>query len=46
MTGPANTDEDRVTRGIMERVRAREAEIASLRWSEKNFEMMECSNEG
>ena len=46
IAGPVNTDEDRVTRGIMERVRAMEAEIASLRWSEKNFETMECSNEG
>jgi hypothetical protein len=44
--GPVNTDEDRVTRGIMERMRAMEAEIASLRWGDKNFERMECSNEG
>jgi len=26
-------------------VRAMEAEIASLRWNDKSFEMMECRNE-
>jgi len=41
-----NTDEDRVTRRLMERVRAIEAKIASPRlWNEKSFEMMECTNE-
>jgi dTDP-4-dehydrorhamnose 3,5-epimerase-like enzyme len=45
-TGLVNTDEDRVVHGLMERVRAMEAEMASLRWNEKTFEMMECSNEG
>ena len=44
--GPVNTDEDRVMRGIMERMQAMEAEIVSLRWGEKSFERMECSNEG
>ena len=43
---PVNTDEDRDMRGIMERMRAMEAEIMSLRWSEKSFERMECRNEG
>ena len=46
MAGPVNTDEDRDMRGIMERMRAMEAEIAALRRSEKSFERMECSNEG
>ena len=46
MAGPVNTDEDRDMRGIMERMQAMEAEIAALRWSEKSFERMECSNEG
>ncbi len=41
-----NTDEDGVLRRLTERVRAIEAEIASRRWSEKSFEMMECRNEG
>ena len=44
--GPVNADEDGVTDRIMERMRAMEAQIASLRWSEKSFEMMECRNEG
>ena len=44
--GPLNTEEGRVTRGIMDRMRAMEAQIASLRWNEKSFEMMECRNEG
>ena len=46
MAGPLNTEEGRVTRGIMDRMRAMEAQIASLRWNEKGFEMMECRNEG
>ncbi len=41
-----NTDEDGVLRRLTERVRAIEAEIASRRWNEKSFEMMECRNEG
>jgi chromosome segregation ATPase len=45
-TGLANTDEDRVVHRLMERVQAMEAEIASLRWNEKSFEMRECRNEG
>ncbi len=41
-----NTDEDGVTRRLMERVRALEAQMASPRvWNEKSFEMMECTNE-
>ncbi len=40
-----NTDEDRVMRRLTERMRAMEAEIASLRGNEKSFEMMECTNE-
>ena len=41
-----NTDEDGVTRRLMERVRALEAKMASPRvWNEKSFEMMECTNE-
>jgi hypothetical protein len=45
-TGPANTDEDRVVHRLMERVQAMEVEMASMRWNEKSFEMMECRNEG
>jgi chromosome segregation ATPase len=45
-TGIVNADEDRVVHRLMERVRAMEAEMASLRWKEKGFEMMECRNEG
>jgi len=30
----------------MERMRAMEAEMASQRWNDKRFEMMECHNEG
>ena len=44
-TGLANTDEDRVMHRLMERMRAMEAEMASLRGNEKSFEMMECRNE-
>ena len=44
--GPVNANEDGVTDGIMERMRAMEAQIASMRWGEKSFEMMECRNEG
>ena len=45
-TGHASTDEDRIARRLLERMRAMEAEMASLRWSEKNFEEMETRNEG
>jgi hypothetical protein len=46
-TGFVNRDEDQVViRRLMERVRAIEAEIASMRWNEKGFEAMECRNEG
>ena len=45
-TGLVNTDEDRVVHRLMERMQAMETEIASLRWNEKSFEMMECRNEG
>ncbi|KAF8499855.1 hypothetical protein F5888DRAFT_1888794 [Russula emetica] len=44
-TGLVNTDEDRVVHRLMERVQAME-EMASRRWNEKSFEMMECRNEG
>jgi hypothetical protein len=45
-TGLVNTDEDRVVHKLMERMQAMEAEMASLRWNEKSFEMRECRNEG
>ena len=45
-TGSVNRDEDQVTRRLMERVRAIEAEVASKRWNEKSREEMECRNEG
>jgi hypothetical protein len=45
-TGLVNTDADRAVHRLMERVRAMEAEMASKRWNEKVFEMMECRNEG
>jgi hypothetical protein len=44
--GLVNMDEDRVVHRLMERMQAMEAEMASLRWNEKSFEMMECRNEG
>jgi hypothetical protein len=31
---------------LMERMKSMEAEMASLKSSEKGFEMVECSNEG
>jgi hypothetical protein len=43
---PDNIEESQITRRLMERMQAMEAEIASLRWNEKSFEMMECRNEG
>jgi len=45
-TGSVNIDEDQVTRRLMERMRALEAEVASKRWNEKSIEEMECRNEG
>jgi hypothetical protein len=45
-TSLVNTDEDRIVHRLMERMQAMEAEMASLRWNEKSFEMMECRNEG
>ncbi|KAF8492354.1 hypothetical protein F5888DRAFT_1730002 [Russula emetica] len=44
--GSVNRDEDQVTRRLMERVRAIEAEMTSKRWNEKSIESMECRNEG
>jgi len=40
-----NRDEDQVTRRLMERVRAIEAEMTSKQWNEKSIEDMECRNE-
>jgi predicted nucleic acid-binding Zn-ribbon protein len=45
-TGSVNRDEEQVTRRLMERMRAFEAEMMSKRWNEKSIEDMECSNEG
>ena len=45
-TGAVDRDEDQVTRRLMERIRAIEAEMASKRWDEKDIEEMECRNEG
>jgi len=45
-TGLVKMDEHHIVYRLMERVRALEAEMASLRWNEKSFEMMECRNEG
>ncbi|KAN0105725.1 hypothetical protein V8E52_010737 [Russula decolorans] len=44
-TSSVNRDEDQVTRRLMERVRAIEAEMASKRWNEKSIAEMECRNE-
>jgi hypothetical protein len=44
-TGSVDRGEDQVTRRLMERVRAIEAEMASKRWNEKRIEDLECSNE-
>jgi chromosome segregation ATPase len=44
-TGSVNRDEDQVTRRLIERVQAIEAEMAIKRWNEKSMEEMECSNE-
>jgi hypothetical protein len=45
-TGSVNRDEDFVTRRLMERMRAIEAEMVSKRWNEKSLAEMECRNEG
>ena len=45
-TGLVNSDDDRAVHRLLERMQAMETEIASLRWNEKSFEMMECRNEG
>ena len=44
--GLVSTDEDRMKRGLLERIRIMEEEMASLRWSEKHLESMETRNEG
>jgi chromosome segregation ATPase len=44
--GLVNTDVDRVMGRLLERVRAVEAEMVSLRGNEKSIEDMECRNEG
>ena len=44
--GSVNRDEDQVIRRLMERMRAIEAEMASMRWNEKSIEEMDCRNEG
>jgi chromosome segregation ATPase len=44
--GSVSVDEDRITRKVMERMRAMEAEMASLRLSEKSSELIQSSNEG
>ena len=45
-TGSVNGDVDQITRRLMERMRALEAEVAAKRWNEKSIEEMECRNEG
>jgi hypothetical protein len=44
--GLVGADEDRLTRGLLERIRAMEVEMASQRWSEKSLEALETRNEG
>ena len=44
--GLVGTDEDRMTRVLLERIRAMESEMADMRWSEKSLEAMETRNEG
>ena len=41
-TSSVDRDEDQVTRTLMERVRAIEAQMVSKRWNEKSIEEMEC----
>ena len=45
-TGLVNMDVDRVIRGLMERIRSVEAEMASLQGNEKSIGEKECRNEG
>jgi hypothetical protein len=45
-TGLVGIDEDRMTRVLLERIRAMETEMADMRWSEKSLEAMETRNEG
>ncbi|KAF8499838.1 hypothetical protein F5888DRAFT_1802298 [Russula emetica] len=44
--GLVNTDVERVMHRLLERMRAMEAEVSSLRGNEKSIESMECRNEG
>jgi hypothetical protein len=44
--GLVSTDESRITHILMERMRAMEAEVASLRLSEKSSELIQSRNEG
>jgi hypothetical protein len=44
--GLVNTDVDQVMHRLMERMRAMETEMSSLRGNQKSIESMECRNEG
>jgi hypothetical protein len=44
--GLVNTDVERVMHRLMDRMRAMETEMSSLRRNEKSIESMECRNEG
>ena len=44
--GVVNRNEERITLRLMERMKSMEAEMVSLRSSEKSFEMMKCRNGG
>jgi chromosome segregation ATPase len=44
--GLVNTDVDQVMHRLLERMRAMELEVSSLRGNEKSIESMECRNEG
>jgi len=44
--GLVSTDEDPITHGLVERIRAMEGEMASLRLGEKSSEAMQSRNEG
>ena len=44
--GLVNADVDRVMHRLMDRMRAMETEVSSLRGNEKSIEEMECRNEG
>ena len=45
-TSLASTDEDRIARRPLDRMRTMEGEMASLRWSEKILKAMEARNKG